>query len=139
MNIISTSSTKKVNQCYPFGEKVQLANCTIPKTKRKKYDFSVVYWSLGGLCMSNMYSLLIFKVNLPTGILFFVCDHIHLLLCENCFGCESIFDCIFGFKLFASSKVFVLKISPRPGYPDFGRRIKTFGCKKDIPIYVKGM
>merc|ERR1719394_1228931 len=41
------------------------------------------------------------------------------LFCENCFGCESIFDCIFGFKLFASSKVFVLKISPRPGYPVF--------------------
>merc|ERR1712227_312067 len=61
------------------------------------------------------------------------------LFCENCFGCDSIFDCIFGFKLFASSKVFVLKISPRPPCPDFGRRIKTFGCKKDIPIYVKGM
>ena len=29
--------------------------------------------------MSNMYSLLIFKVNLPSGILFFVCDHMHLL------------------------------------------------------------
>ena len=71
--------------------------------------------------------------------IFYLRPYASSLFCENCFGCDSIFDCIFGFKLFASSKVFVLKISPRPGYPDFGCRIKTFGCKKDIPIYVKGM
>jgi hypothetical protein len=37
-----------------------------------KLIFSVVYWSLGGLCMSNMYSLLIFKVSLPKNGIFFV-------------------------------------------------------------------
>ena len=105
------------------------------RMKQNKCDFSVVYWSLSGRCMSNMYSLLIFKVNLPLfqkcGILFFCCDqHLHFC-CENClFGCNCIFDCIFGFQLFASSKVFVLKLSPRPGCPDSRPRIKTFGCKK---------
>jgi hypothetical protein len=85
--------------------------------------FSVVYWSLGGLCMSNMYSLLIFKVSLPkNGI--FLCDHhsssigsrvLHLEVCFNCKIGASYFFTAFSvsaFCIFKSLRPKWLKVAP---------------------------